>query len=74
MSALGSVTGLPAWHPPRAVLEFAELVLTGELDVRVGLDLLSDEAREFWSERIDEAVLDLLRDTTLTPEIAGLPS
>lgn len=29
MSALGSVTGLPAWHPPREVLEFAELVLSG---------------------------------------------
>ena len=31
MSALGSVTGLPSWHPPRDVLEFAELVLSGAI-------------------------------------------
>jgi len=31
MTALGSVTGLPTWHPPRAVLELAELVLSGAL-------------------------------------------
>ena len=31
MTALGSVTGLPTWHPPRAVLELAELVLSRAL-------------------------------------------
>jgi sulfate adenylyltransferase len=31
MSALGSVTGLPTWHPPRDVLEVAELVLSGAI-------------------------------------------
>src|SRR5690349_3972966 len=31
MSALGSVTGLPTWHPPREVLEIAELVLSGAI-------------------------------------------
>jgi len=31
MPALGSVTGLPTWHPPREVLEFAELVLSGAI-------------------------------------------
>lgn len=30
-------------------------VLTGELDVRIGLSLLSEESRGFWAERIDEA-------------------
>ncbi|HST81362.1 MAG TPA: adenylyl-sulfate kinase [Kineosporiaceae bacterium] len=32
MSALGSVTGLPTWHPPREVLEIAELVLSGAIE------------------------------------------
>lgn len=36
-------------------LAIRHAVLNGELDVRVGLEHLSDEAREFWSERIDEA-------------------
>ncbi len=31
MSALGPATGLPAWHPPRAVLEYAELMLSGAI-------------------------------------------
>jgi sulfate adenylyltransferase len=31
MSALGSVTDLPTWHPPREVLEIAELVLSGAI-------------------------------------------
>jgi sulfate adenylyltransferase len=31
MSALGSVAGLPVWHPPHEVLEFAELVLSGAI-------------------------------------------
>lgn len=36
-------------------LAIRHAVLAGELDVRVGLEHLSDEAREFWSERIVEA-------------------
>ncbi len=31
MSDLASVAGLPSWHPPHRVLEFAELVLAGAL-------------------------------------------
>lgn len=36
-------------------LAIRHAVQTGELDVRVGLDLLADEDREFWAERLDEA-------------------
>ena len=30
-------------------------MLEGELDVQVGLPYLSDEAQDFWTERIEEA-------------------
>lgn len=36
-------------------LAIRHAVLTGNLDVRVGLDYLPDGAREFWTERIGEA-------------------
>lgn len=40
-------------------------VLEGELDVRVGLPYLSDEAQDFWTARIDEA--ESLAPATFSP-------
>jgi ADP-ribosylglycohydrolase len=36
-------------------LAIRHAVLNGELDIRVGLPYLSDEASVFWTERLDEA-------------------
>ena len=46
MSALGSVTGLPTWHPPREVLEFAELVLSGAIGSAAAPITVPDEHLE----------------------------
>jgi sulfate adenylyltransferase len=46
MSALGSVTGLPTWHPPRAVLELAELVLSGAIEPAAARIAFPDEQAE----------------------------
>jgi sulfate adenylyltransferase len=43
MSAPGSVTGLPAWHPPHGVLELAELVLSGAISPASAPLVLPDE-------------------------------
>ncbi|TWH04161.1 ADP-ribosylglycohydrolase [Nocardioides sp. J9] len=49
-------------HDPRAgeacvlwSLAIRHAVMEGELDVRVGLDLLDDDAARYWASRIDEA-------------------
>lgn len=60
-AAAGAISRLTHYDPRAGEacvlwsLAIRHAVMEGELDIRVGLDLLEDEAASYWSARIDEA-------------------